>query len=77
MPQILERKPLLTFLRERETLIPRQKLVDMFGATVFEQQLPLDKVKPEEAIEIVANTSWARGLAEGLCALGAVPGLPA
>jgi len=83
MAGILDRKPARTFLREREPLIPRRKLVGILGIDpdlTFAQVPPiLDRVRPEEAIEVVAQSSWARGLAEGVCGpgyAGFVPGTP-
>jgi hypothetical protein len=76
MAGILDRKPARTFLREREPLVPHKKLVDVLGVDplTFAQDVPVppvvDRVRPEEAIEIVAQSSWARGLAEGVCGLG-------
>jgi len=78
MADLLERKIVRTYLKERETLVPRKKLMDIldinptfFGA--FEQPpIPpiVDRVRPEEAIEVVAGSSWGRGLAEGVCGPG-------
>jgi len=75
MAEVLERKPIRTYLKERETLVPRKKLVDIFGIDplVFEQApVPpiVDTVSPANAIEVVAASSWARGLAEGVCGPG-------
>lgn len=70
MAEVIER--VKSWLRERETYIPRKRLVDIlegelsFG--IFRQPpvVPVvDKVRPEDAIEIVASSSWARGIAEG------------
>jgi hypothetical protein len=72
MAEVLERKPFRTYLKERETLIPRKKLVDVFGIDplVFEQGPVVDAVSAANAIEVVAGSSWARGLAEGVCGPG-------
>lgn len=84
---MLDRKPVRTYLKERETLVPRKKLIDvldidsvLFG---FEQvpSIPpiVDTVSPANAIEVVAGSSWARGLAEGVCGPGYAgfsPGTP-
>jgi len=87
MAAVLERKVIRTYLKERETLIPRKKLVDVLDIDPnflsFEQIPPVpsvvDRVRPEEAIEVVAASSWARGLAEGVCGpgyAGFAPGTP-
>jgi len=83
---VLGRKPVRTYLKERETLIPRKKIVDVLGIDpdlTFAQIPPVppvvDRVRPEEAIEVVASSSWARGLAEGVCGPGYAgfsPGTP-
>jgi len=77
MAEVLQRKPFRTYLKERETLIPRKKLVDIIGIDpeffgVYEQPpVPIvDTVSPTNAIEVVAGSSWARGLAEGVCGPG-------
>jgi len=72
MAEVLERKPVRTYLKERETLIPRKKLVDIFGIDplIFEQVPIVDAVSAANAIEVVAGSSWARGLAEGVCGPG-------
>jgi len=74
----LERKPVRTYLKERETLIPRKKLVDILGNPGPEIPI-VDTVSPANAIEVVAGSSWARGLAEGVCGpgyAGFTPGTP-
>jgi len=77
----LEKRPLRTFIQERETLIPRKKLVDIlevFGIELTQVPLPAN-VRPEQAVEVVAGSSWARGLAEGVCGPGYAgfsPGTP-
>jgi len=86
MVAVLERKVIRTYLKERETLIPRKKLVDVPGIDpdfLSFEQMPVppvvDRVRPEEAIEVVAASSWARGLAEGVCGPGYAgfnPGTP-
>jgi hypothetical protein len=77
---ILERKPLRTFLKEREPLIPHKKLIDILGIdpnSTFTQIV--DKVRREDAIEVIASSTWARSLAEGVCGpgyVGLTPGTP-
>jgi len=91
LAEVFDRKPIRTFLKEREPLIPRKKLVDIMGIDpgylaradyftnlVFEQVPPpapppiVDRVRPEEAIEVMAGSRWAHGLAEGVCGPGYV-----
>jgi len=74
MSEIFQRKVIRTYLKERETLIPRKKLVDVFGIDplIFEQAPIVDAVSAANAIEVVASSSWARGLAEGVCGPGYV-----
>jgi len=84
LAEVLERKPIRTYLKERETLIPRKKLIDILGIDpeffgVFEQPPIVDAVSPANAIEVVAGSSWAKGLAEGVCGpgyAGFTPGTP-
>jgi len=66
--EVLERKPVRTYLKEREPLIPRPKIIDMLEPSLRFAQV--DAVPPAEAIEVVAGSSWARGLAEGVCGPG-------
>jgi hypothetical protein len=64
MPEILS--SIKKYLKERETLIPRPKAVDLLGESLLGQEVPvIDRVKPEDAIEVVSRSAWARGLAEG------------
>jgi hypothetical protein len=66
MVDILKEKPLRKFLKERETLIPRPKLIDLLGESLLGQEVGLPPgVSPEAAIETIARSAWARGLAEG------------
>ena len=66
-----ERKPVRSFLQERETYFPRKKLVDVIETGTHEAALPLPAgVRPEQAIEVVAGGSWAQGIAEGVCGPG-------
>ena len=84
MKGVLEDKPIRTYLKEREPLLPHKKIVDVLGIGYpadyddvwgglireFAQGPPppiLDRVRPEEAIEVMAGSSWAHGLAEGVC----------
>ena len=76
MSEIIQK--IKNYLRERETLIPRPKLVDFFEGNIFGQTLP-PGVTPEQAIEVVARSEWARKLAEGVCGpkyVGYTPGTP-
>jgi len=82
MAEVLERKPFRTYLKERETLIPHKKLVDIIGIDpdlTFAQVPVIDRVSREEAIEVIASSTWARSLAEGVCGpgyVGLTPGTP-
>jgi hypothetical protein len=80
MADILKDKPIRKFLKERETLIPRPKIVDILGESLLGQEIGLPPgVTPEAAIETVARSAWARGLAEGVCGpgyAGFTPGTP-
>lgn len=75
----MSEKPVRSFLRERETLIPRKKLVEFLeGPALLGQELP-PGVSPEAAIETVSNSAWAHNLAEGVCGpkyAGFAPGTP-
>ncbi|MEM2291665.1 MAG: hypothetical protein QXX41_00145 [Nitrososphaerota archaeon] len=79
MAEVLKKKPIITFLRERETYLPRPKLVDFISGELAGQvELP-PGVAPEQAVEIVARSEWARRLAEGVCGpgyAGFAPGTP-
>jgi len=69
--EVLERQPVRTYLKEREPLIPRSKIIDVLNLDLRFAQIPaIDTVSPANAIEVVAGSSWARGLAEGVCGLG-------
>jgi hypothetical protein len=80
MTEILKKKPVLTYLRERETLIPRPKIVELIGGQLLGQEVGLPPgVSPEAAIETIARSAWAHGLAEGVCGpgyAGFTPGSP-
>ena len=67
MSTTAEKKPVRSFLRERETLIPRKKLVDILEGPLLGQELP-PGVSPEAAIETVSRSAWAKNLAEGVWA---------
>ena len=75
MSDIFNRQPARSFLRERETYVPRKKLVDIIERssplTHYAEPMPLPAgVRPEQAIEVVAGGTWARGIAEGVCGPG-------
>jgi hypothetical protein len=76
----LKEGPIRKFLRERETLIPRKKLLELIGGQLLGQEAVLPPgVTPEAAIETVARSAWARNLAEGVCGpgyAGFTPGTP-
>ena len=76
---LLKDKPVRTFLKERETLIPRPKLIDIIeGELAGQIELP-PGVSPEDAVEIVSRSAWARNLAAGVCGPGYAgfsPGTP-
>ena len=66
--EFLKKRPVRDFLKEREPLIPRKKIVDVLNldSPVMGQEIALPPdVTPEAAIEVVSRTAWARGLAEG------------
>jgi hypothetical protein len=68
--------PVRTFLREREPLLPHKRLIEIFGHT-FAQKI--EGIRPEQALEVVATTTWAKGLAQGVCGpgyAGFTPGTP-
>jgi len=90
MATVSDRKPVRTYLKEREPLVPHKKLVDILGIDLGDlsrinyftdlvlQQVPpappplVDRVRPEDALEVMAASSWAHGLAEGVCGPGYV-----
>jgi len=82
MAAILDHKPVRTYLKERETLVPRKKFVDIFGIDpdfLQFEQAPIDRVRREDAVEVIAASKWARSLAEGVCGpgyVGLTPGTP-
>jgi len=68
MSEILERKPIRSWLKNRPTVILEKPLIAMFESGLFEGQVELPPgITPEEAIEVVARSDWARKLAEGVC----------
>ena len=70
MAEVLKDKPIRKFLKEREPLINRSKLVDTLDLNLRGQvELP-PGVTPEAAVETVARSAWAHGLAEGVCGPG-------
>jgi hypothetical protein len=77
---ILKEGPIRRFIKERETLIPRKKLVELVGGQLLGQEVGLPPgVSPEAAIETIARSAWAHGLAEGVCGpgyAGFTPGSP-
>jgi len=83
MATILAHKPVRTYLKEREPLVPRKKIVDILDIDPdflrFEQAPAVDRVSRADAIEVVAASTWARSLAEGVCGpryVGLNPGTP-
>jgi hypothetical protein len=77
---MLKEGPIRKFLKERETLIPRKKLVELVGGQLLGQEVGLPPgVTPEAAIETISRSAWAHGLAEGVCGpgyAGFAPGTP-
>jgi len=69
MVEVLKDKSIRKFLKEREPLINRPKLIDTFPNLRGQVELP-PGVTPEAAVETVARSAWARGLAEGVCGPG-------
>jgi len=84
MATVLDHKPIRTYLKEREPLVPRKKLVDILGIDpdfLRFEQVPavIDRVRREDAVEVIAASKWARSLAEGVCGpgyVGLTPGTP-
>jgi hypothetical protein len=79
MVEVLKDKPIRKFLKEREPLISRPKLVDTLDLNLRGQVALPPGVTPEAAVETVARSAWARGLAEGVCGpgyAGFAPGTP-
>jgi len=73
---IIREKPIRSWLESRETLIPRPKLVTSFTKHVVPPiELPVG-VTREEAVEAVAGTTWARGIAQGIADKGGLSGSP-
>lgn len=71
---VLREKPLRSWLEERETLIPRPKLISSFTKrTVPPIELPVG-VTRGEAVEAIAGTNWARGIAQGIADKGGLSG---
>jgi len=79
MSKVLGNTPIRNFLKERETLIPRPKIVGLVGERLLGQvELPAG-VAPEQAIEVISRSDWARNLAAGVCGaayVGLTPGTP-
>ena len=80
MSKVLGNTPVRKFLKEREPLIQRPKIVDLVGERLLGQEVGLPPgISPEAAIETVARSTWAHGLAEGVCGpgyAGFTPGTP-
>jgi len=83
MTVIFDRKPVITYLKDRETLVPHKKIVDIldmdFAFLRFEQVPPIDRISRADAVEVIAASTWARSLAEGVCGpryVGLTPGTP-
>lgn len=67
MSEVLEKQPIRSWLRERECLIPRPKLIDMISSTKH-AAIPLPPgISAKDAVDLVAETSWAKNLAAGIC----------
>lgn len=70
----LREKPIRTWLEERETLIPRPKIISGLGKrAVAPIDLPAG-VTRAEAVEAIAGTTWARGIAQGIADKGGLSG---
>lgn len=78
--RILKSKPIRSYLKQRDTIIPRKKLVDLIDGQLFGEEVRLPpNVSERDAIDLVANSSWAKRLAEGVCGpgyAGFTPGTP-
>ena len=71
----MREKPVRTWLEERQTLIPRAKLITSFtGRTVPPIDLPAG-VTRDQAVEAIAGTTWARGIAQGIADKGGLSGV--
>lgn len=84
---VLERNLVRNFLNKREPLIPHKKLVDSLDLSRFIKGSPFsgqavelpNGVTPEQAIETVSRSDWAKNLASGVCGTGYAgfaPGTP-
>lgn len=72
----LREKPFRSWLETRETIIPRAKLITGLSKRAVPQiDLPAG-VSRKEAVEAVAGTSWARGIAQGIADKGGLSGVP-
>jgi len=72
----LREKPLRSWLENRETLVPRAKLISSLSKRAVPPiELPAG-VSREDAIEAIAGTNWARGIAQGLADKGGLSGTP-
>lgn len=72
----LKEKPLRTWLQERKTLVPRQKLISgLMKYTVPPIELPAG-VSRDEAVSAIAGSTWARGIAQGIADKGGLSGRP-
>lgn len=72
---LLKEKPIRSFLSKRPTLVLSKPLVVLLG---IDPPLELPPgVTPEQAVEVVAGSAWARGWASGIAKLaGYTPGTP-
>jgi hypothetical protein len=71
---LLKARPLFTWLEEREPLIGRQKI--LFGIPRTSPDPLPEGVTAIQAVEAVESTSWAKGLAEGVCGATGLTGAP-
>lgn len=70
----MREKPLRAWLQDRQTLIPRPKLITgLSKRTVPPIELPAG-VTREEAVSAIAGTNWARGIATGIADKGGLSG---
>jgi len=71
---LIREKPIRSWLEGRETLFPRPKLVTSFTKHIVQPiELPAG-ITREDAVEAIAGTTWARGIAQGIADKGGLSG---
>ena len=70
----MREKPVRSWLETRQTIIPRPKLINSFTKHgVPPIDLPAG-ISRDEAVEAIAGTTWARGIAQGIADKGGLAG---